>query len=267
MELGEKLLRARLEAGLSQRQLCGEEITRNMLSQIEHGKAKPSMKTLRILAERLGKPVSYFLEENALLSANLERMMQARQAHLAGDHGVVRELLSQYQEPDDLFQWERELLSAQAALELAEAALESGKVPYARELLGEAERISYPVPGLERQKALLRCALGDIGAEELPGLDGELLLRARAALAAGQAVRCTHLLEAMEDHGGAEWSFLRGRAYLEQREFARAAECFHEAEADLPEQAAEYLEQCYRELEDYKQAYFYACKRKQREGK
>ena len=34
MELGEKLLRARQEAGLSQRQLCGEEIPRNMLSQI-----------------------------------------------------------------------------------------------------------------------------------------------------------------------------------------------------------------------------------------
>ena len=34
MELGEKLRRARLEAGFSQRALCGDEITRNMLSQI-----------------------------------------------------------------------------------------------------------------------------------------------------------------------------------------------------------------------------------------
>ena len=48
MELGEKLRQARLEAGLSQRQLCGEDITRNMLSQIEHGSAKPSMKTLQV---------------------------------------------------------------------------------------------------------------------------------------------------------------------------------------------------------------------------
>ena len=32
MELGEKLRLARLEAGLSQRALCGDEITRNMLS-------------------------------------------------------------------------------------------------------------------------------------------------------------------------------------------------------------------------------------------
>jgi len=58
MELGDKLRQARIEAGLSQRQLCGEEITRNMLSLIENGSAKPSMKTLQYLAGRLGKTVS-----------------------------------------------------------------------------------------------------------------------------------------------------------------------------------------------------------------
>ena len=64
MELGQRLKSARLEMGLSQRQLCGDVITRNMLSQIEHGTAHPSMETLRYLASRLGKPISYFLEEN-----------------------------------------------------------------------------------------------------------------------------------------------------------------------------------------------------------
>ena len=49
MELGEKLRQARIEAGLSQRELCGEEITRNMLSLIENGSAKPSMNTLKYL--------------------------------------------------------------------------------------------------------------------------------------------------------------------------------------------------------------------------
>ena len=59
MELGKRLQQARLEAGLSQKQLCGDRITRNMLSQIEHGTAKPSMTTLQYLAERLGKSVGY----------------------------------------------------------------------------------------------------------------------------------------------------------------------------------------------------------------
>ena len=74
MTLGEKLKQARLEAGLSQRQLCGDVITRNMLSQIENGSARPSMDTLKYLASRLGKPVSYFLEEEAEVPANLAVM-------------------------------------------------------------------------------------------------------------------------------------------------------------------------------------------------
>ena len=66
MELGEKLKQARLESGLSQRQLCGDTITRNMLSLIENGAARPSMDTLTVLAARLGKPVEscIFVDDN-----------------------------------------------------------------------------------------------------------------------------------------------------------------------------------------------------------
>ena len=78
MELGNKIRQARLEAGLSQRQLCGEQITRNMLSQIENGSAKPSMDTLRYLADKLGKSVSFFLEETVISSQNLPLMQQLR---------------------------------------------------------------------------------------------------------------------------------------------------------------------------------------------
>ena len=47
MTLGEKIRQARLDAHLSQRELCGDVITRNMLSQIENGSARPSMDTLQ----------------------------------------------------------------------------------------------------------------------------------------------------------------------------------------------------------------------------
>ena len=80
MELGEKLKQARLAAGLSQRQLCGDALTRNMLSQIENGSARPSMEKLKYFAARLGKPVSYFLEETTVTSPNEAVMAAARQA-------------------------------------------------------------------------------------------------------------------------------------------------------------------------------------------
>ena len=65
MTMGEKLRQARMEAGLSQRRVCGDRITRNQLSLLEHDRVGPSLETLQYLAGQLGKPVSYFLEETA----------------------------------------------------------------------------------------------------------------------------------------------------------------------------------------------------------
>lgn len=62
MTMGEKIRSARLAKNLSQRQLAGNVITRNMLSQIENGSAVPSMRTLEYLASVLELPAGYFLE-------------------------------------------------------------------------------------------------------------------------------------------------------------------------------------------------------------
>ena len=80
MDIGNKLRQARLDAGLSQRQLCGDQVTRNMLSLIESGKARPGMDTLSYFAKILGKPMSYFWEEEAVLSPNQQVMEQAEKA-------------------------------------------------------------------------------------------------------------------------------------------------------------------------------------------
>ena len=61
MSLGERLRQARLEKGLSQTQVAGETITRNMLSQLEHDQASPSVRTLEYLAAVLGVRVSWLL--------------------------------------------------------------------------------------------------------------------------------------------------------------------------------------------------------------
>ena len=46
MTLGEKLRKTRMEKGLTQTDVAGERITRNMLSQIENDVASPSVGTL-----------------------------------------------------------------------------------------------------------------------------------------------------------------------------------------------------------------------------
>lgn len=257
MTLGEKLLKARLEAGLSQRQLCGEALTRNMLSQIEHGTARPSMTTLQYLAGRLGKSVSYFLEDAPEPSPNQALIAQARRAWAAGDAAQTRAVLAGFRGPDAEYQWEFQALSALAALAAAEAAISRGKDIYARELLREAEESVQVLPGLERQRLLL---LGRVPGENpsaicasLPSLDEELQLRARGALEADPK-RALALLEAMEAPTP-QSLLLKGRALLARKEYAAAAQTLSPLEEVLPLAVYPLLEQCYRELGDYRQAY------------
>lgn len=262
MELGEKLRQARLEAGLSQRQLCGDTITRNMLSLIENGVAKPSMDTLMQLAARLEKPVSYFLEENARTSPNHAVMETARCCFDAGDDAGAEAALEGYQTPDPVYDRERELLQILVLLNLAEQAIAENRIPYALELLNRADlRTHYCREDLCRRRLLLLGRIpGQRITESLPPLDEELLLRAEDAFASGDLIRTGYLLEAAEDHSGPKWNLLRGRIYLKQAAFREAVQCLHIAEQTYPKETASLLEDCYRELEDYKRAYEYACK-------
>lgn len=258
MELGEKLRQARLEAGLSQRQLCGEKITRNMLSQIENGTARPSMDTLGFLARRLGKPIGYFLEDGSGASVNMGVITAARKAWDAGDYAAVVAALEGYREPDEVFDRERELLSVQAYLALAEQALQGGRKPYARELLEKAAaEPAYCAPELRRRRLLLLGRLEPVSGL-LPSLDEELILRAGEALEAGLRSRAAKLLEAAEDQDDPRWNLTRGEVYLAEGAYAAAARAFHRAEDAFPRLTAPRLEVCYRELEDFKQAYHYA---------
>jgi len=261
MTLGEKLLQARQEAGLSQRQLCGNTITRNMLSQIEHGTARPSMDTLQYLAARLGKSVSYFLEDGACDSPNQQLMDHARRAFAAGDHAETRLVLEGFQQPDNVFQWEYRYLSAMSAMAAGERAIQEGKHIYARELLREAMAEGAELPGISRRCLLLLGSLPDAPlaeiCDQLPSLDEELLLRAEAALSRKRPRRVLELLDAMERPTPRK-HLIRGLALLEKKDFAEAAESLLLAQEDYPGEAYPALEICYRELGDFRQAYRYA---------
>lgn len=264
MELGERLRQARLEAGLSQRQLCGEEITRNMLSLIENGSAKPSMKTLQYLAGRLGKPVSFFLEETVSVSPNQACVYAARQLYDQGNFAAAAKTLEVYREPDTIFDREYHLLQVLICLEMATEAIRQKRELYALELLKKADReTDYCGEELQRKRLLLTGKLkAQRVSSQLPSLDAELLLRAEEALAEGNTQRAACLLDAAEEQKTVQWTLLRGEAYLAEKDYPSAARCFHSAEAEAPAKAVPKLEQCYRELGDFKRAYEYACKQR-----
>lgn len=256
MDIGKKLRQARLEAGLSQRQLCADVITRNMLSLIENGSARPSMDTLAYLAEQLGKPMSYFLEEATAVSLNASCMEKARAAYTKGEFIQAEAFLKEYCGPDELFDDEFGLLKTLILLSRAEQVLD--RPAHAIELLEEAQNAAkttcYEIKELEQRRLLL---LAQISRDpvELPADDRALLYRARMALQSGDAARCVTLLNACEEQERSEWRYLRAEAAFQMKDYALAAEHY------LPDCYAR-LEECYRNLGDYKMAYEYACKQR-----
>lgn len=261
MTLGEKLLQARLEAGLSQRALCGEEITRNMLSLIEHGTAKPSMSTLQYLAGRLGKPVSYFLDEANAVSPNQDCMEAAWRAFEAGDPASAQEALCEYREPDAIYDRQYHLLVHLNTLALAQHALEHGQTVYARTLLHRRMPDIPWFPELEARRARLLARLGEqIPPEQLPNVDGDLMLLAKQFLLKQRPADAARCLDAVQNQDSPPWKLLRGQSALALQEYAAAVPLLLSAEADYPAQCIPALEEAFRELGDYRLAYEYACK-------
>lgn len=268
MTLGEKIRAARLEAGLSQRQLCGDTVTRNMLSQIENGSARPSMTTLQILAARLGKPISWFLEEDVVSSTEADAMEQVRRLYADGDIQGAMDALDGCSQDDSLFDQEKRLLGILLRMKLAQQACREGKAIYAATLLEQAKALGngciYYSELLERERLLL---LADTGRESpavlaalLPPADKELLLRAEAALMAGESADA--LLESCQGKNSSRWHLLRGEAFFTAKDYEAAAAHFTAAENAFPAQALPRLECCYRELGNFQKAYEYAVKQR-----
>lgn len=261
MELGQKLKQARLEAGLSQRQLCGDTITRNMLSQIENGTAKPSITTLQILAARLGKPVRYFRED--VPSENLAVLHQAQQTNAQDAMDILQAYL-----PDDpvLDPWYYALFS-KCCLDLAENALQDNRIKLAQNLLLQAENAIKNIPNPQPCERLIllqyKAGMMDAvsAASSLPDNTQSMLLRAAAALAQGDEQLCLACVAAA-DRKTDDVLLLQADALVQCGAYEDAANCYHQLENTLADRVYPQLELCYRELGDFKKAYEYACKQR-----
>jgi transcriptional regulator with XRE-family HTH domain len=86
MQLGERLRRLRVAAGLTQSELAGERFSKEYVSQIERGKTRPTAETVLWLAERLGVDPGFLAtgvssDERGRVEAALARADALGQAH------------------------------------------------------------------------------------------------------------------------------------------------------------------------------------------
>src|SRR6266852_3963237 len=96
--LGERLRKARTEAGLTQGQLGAPHFTRAYVSAVELGKIRPSVKSLEFIAAKLGKPTSYFMEEQAAATRDKAVRARIRRAAQLVAEGRSQEALRPLQE-------------------------------------------------------------------------------------------------------------------------------------------------------------------------
>lgn len=264
MTMGARIRQARLEAGLSQRQLAGETMTRNMLSALEHDTAKPSVSTLQYLSEKLCKPVSFFLGEGDTALAQMESV---RSHYANGAYQTCLEELETLDAP--LCQPEQAILRVLCLLALAEQARLEGKVPYSRSLLAQCREVIELCPYFRQELtrhwliASARAAAEPERAalvDQIPVEEEVLLLRAETALARGETERARCLLLCAGEREDPQWKLLTGQMYFQTREYAKALALLRQVEEVFPHRVIPMLEISCRELEDYKMAYYYAKK-------
>ncbi len=141
MTLGEKIRTLRKEKKLTQKELVGEEFTRNMLSRIESDDALPSLSNLLYLAEKLDIPVGYLLDEEADLHAYRRMALIPRMKQLFAEqrYSEVIELGdSSFTAADS----ELCILLSESALALTIACIHKGKMQSAATYLEKLQRYS-----------------------------------------------------------------------------------------------------------------------------
>lgn len=130
MQIGEKIKRLRLSKLMTQADLAGEQITRNMLSSIEHGTALPSLPTAMYIAERLNVPVGYLLsdQDQEFFYRKMMSMANIRRAFEANDYAGCLSLLTTLgeEQDDELF-----LLRAECEYGIAKQSFEQGRLRFA----------------------------------------------------------------------------------------------------------------------------------------
>ncbi len=118
MNIGEKIKSLRTAKLMTQSELAGSEITRNMLSRIENGAAQPSLDTLRYLANRLKVSPGFLLSDasDEQLYVKREAINGIKTSFLTGDYRICRDIClnSGICEDDEV-----QLILAECTLEIA----------------------------------------------------------------------------------------------------------------------------------------------------
>ena len=119
--LGQRIRRIRTDRGMSLAAVVGDDFSRAFLNQVEMGKARPSIRVLRIIADRLGTEVEYLLQGR---EAGIERELAVEKARVLLLQGDPRRALIAIRPAVNSYDWP---LGTDARLAHAQALIALGR--------------------------------------------------------------------------------------------------------------------------------------------
>lgn len=137
MTIGEKIRLARVSQQMTQSEVVGDVITRNMLSAIESGKATPSLDTLLYLSGKLDLPIAYLLSDEDISTHKRNDLIKnARKAFAQRNYDECISIVKDIDELDD----EIAYILAYSSFECGIAAAKNGSFITAQEYLTLAKK-------------------------------------------------------------------------------------------------------------------------------
>lgn len=127
MKIGEKIKKLRTEKSMTQNELAGTQITRNMLSLIESGAAQPSLQTILYLAGRLNVPAGILVadDNDDYFYHRMSAMKDIRCAYSNGDYKICLDICEKLQN-NDVNDDELSLIRAECCLNVGKEEFSSG---------------------------------------------------------------------------------------------------------------------------------------------
>lgn len=164
--IGDKIKYYRKLKSMTQAELAGDQITRNMLSLIENGTASPSLQTVEYIAERLGiSPAHFFIDSYEDLNDHTkENNDSIRDAYFDKDYQKCCDLIMKYyrDRQKDLSD-ELLLIAAESCMRIAISKVARGAYESASVYLTQSRKYSaecrYPTDWIDSQVSLYEAVI------------------------------------------------------------------------------------------------------------
>ncbi len=275
-KLGERIRAERLRANLTQSELSGGCVTRNMLSMIENGEATPSLETVIYLANRLCIPVGVLFaesDEDEALFTKSDAVAKARALFDEGKYVDSADVARPYPYDDELSYIFTESLLKRAEEDMSLFMLKSAALRL-KEAKSAADRCRYcgkDITGtIEAYEAFISFANGRIDTDVLSRLAKApsripagyfVFLTALAALDRGDAEGAMKTVEALPYLTPDQMRYMKAREYEADFKFAKALEILlplHESSTlgfIGKYRVVADIESCYENKRDFESAY------------